>query len=216
MEEKKDVKKIALGITLSTIVLALIVYGSYLYSQRFSSKVILPNGQTYTGQEVTSAQPVVASTFTAGPEVIWKDTKGQVYPYVLNYPETLNVAIFPNDPTDSIAVAWGNIPPQNNILLNVETISSRNPEYLGKTEEYVRNWWRFFNGLKGVESVVKFNNASGLVGYKAKFINSADQTPNTDVFFEIPNDNTRVIHLANGILDPQIFDRMVDSLRYEK
>src|SRR4030042_512894 len=79
---------------------------------------------------------------------------------------------------------------------------------------YVENWWKQFSGLKGVQTVTEFVNAKGMKGYKAKYINYADQTPNDDVFFEVPGRADLVIRMANGIVDPAVFDRMVDSVSW--
>ena len=68
--------------------------------------------------------------------------------------------------------------------------------------------------VEGVDKIDAFQNVNNLKGYRAIFINDVDQTPNVDIFFEVPGNNDLVIHLANGNLDPSIFDRIVDSVKW--
>lgn len=210
MEEKPDFKKIILGLIVGTVILTGITYAGYLYSQKSSAKIVSPTIDTSLTNPPTAPQ-----RFTAGPDVPWVEFKGKIYPYSFKYPQTLTLNVFLGDTNDSVAVVWGNIPAQNNILLNIENIPDRDPAYVGKIEEYARNWYRFFSGLTSVSSLEKFTNANGLVGYKTIYVNNAGQSPNTDIFFEIPNDPNKAVHIANGVLDPVIFDRIVDSLNYK-
>ena len=220
MEDKPDFKKILLGLIAGTVLIGIVVIAGYTYSQKLigRNKVTLPAGQNYLGENVPNfsgeTPPTAPQRFTAPADVAWKEFKGTKFPYSFNYPETLNLGVFPNDPSDAVAIVWGNIPPESNILLDVESVGEKAPQYIGNVEEYVKNWWKSFPGLKGVKSITKFTNANGLVGYRAIYINVADQTPNVDIFFQIPQNRNIVIRLANGSLDPVIFDRIVDSLRY--
>lgn len=209
--------KIVIGLLVGTILVGIIIYVGYSYSQKImnGNKVALPAGQNYLGENAPNyngeTPPTAPQRFTAATDVAWTEFKGTLYPYSFKYPETLTLGVFPNDPSDGVAIVWGNIPPQSNILLNVEKDKLQSNNTL---EEYVNNWWKSYSGLKGVKSVTKFTNTSGLVGYRAIYINSADQTPNVDIFLQVPQDNTTVIRLANGILDSTIFDRIVDSVKY--
>jgi len=219
------IQKIALGLGLGNIILALVVYAGYLYSQRYGAATSLPLGRNYLGGEAieqslnfgqSAIPPTAPLIFTAGPEVPWKEYKGKIHPYSFQYPETLKLGSFPDDPSDAVAIILGNIPPQNNILLNVESIFDRDLQYTGKVEEFARNWWRFFSGLTGLRSIEKFTNSRGLIGYRAIYINTAGQSPTVDIFFEIPGDPNKTIRIANGILDLTVFNRIVDSVGYDK
>ena len=218
MEEKPEIRKVALGIAIGVVVIGLVIYAGYSYSQKQGLKLTLPGGGTYTGKGApnfkSETPPTAPLRFTASADTPWISYQGRVYAYSFSYPQTLSLSFFSNDPSDSVAVNWGNIPPQNNILLNVESINARDSQYIGKNEEYVRNWWKAFNGLKGVLSVEKLTTSNGLKGYRAVYINLAGQSPNVDVFLEVPKNQDLVIHLANGVLDPAIFNRIVDSVKY--
>lgn len=217
MEEKPEIKKVVLGIGIGLLVIGGIIYAGYAYSQKQGLKLTLPGGSTYTGNQPnfnTETPPTAPLRFSTSADTPWVNYQGKVYAYTFSYPQTLSLSFFPKDPSDSVAINWGNIIPENNILLNVESIKTKDPQYLGNTEEYARNWWKAFNGLKGVLSVEKLNTSNGLKGFRAVYINLAGQSPNVDVFLEIPGNQDMVIHLANGVLDPAIFNRIVDSVKY--
>lgn len=222
MEKEKDIDqpdftKLAIATFIGVLILGGAVYAAYRYSQKQAGNIILPGGVTYLGPSPTTAvqPPTAPLRFTASADVSWTAQGGKIYPYSFSHPSTLSLVVFPGDPTDSIAIAWGNLPPQHNILFNMELIDKRDEKLLNKPKiEFVRNWYKFFSGLKGVSSVQPFTNTNGLKGYKASYINYADASPNTDVFFELPNQPNIMLHMANGILDPVIFNRIIDSVKW--
>jgi hypothetical protein len=81
--------------------------------------------------------------------------------------------------------------------------------------EYVQNWWTQWSGLKGVKSLEQFTNSKGMKGYKVKFINTAGESPNDDVFFEVPGRSDLMVRFGNGYLDKPVFDRIVDSFNWK-
>lgn len=213
-QEQPDFGKIIVFTFFGLLILGGIVWAGVKFSQKDKGRLTLPQG-TYLGPSPATGQqpPTAPVTFTAEPGTPWISFKGTVIPYTFSYPKTLPLATFPNDESDAVGIAWGNIPPEKNILLNLELIEKRDSNSLGKTkEEYVRNWHQYFSGLKDISSLTTFVNSNDLTGYRAVFINTADQTPNVDIFFEVPGRNDLMIHLANGILDPAIFDRVMDSV----
>ena len=220
-----NVVKLAVITVGAILILGASVFAAYRYSQSKQGGLVLPAGSTYLGATPTippqiqapSAVPTKAIVrFNAEITVPLKEFKGTIYPYTFSYPETLSLVIFAtNPPTDSVAIAWDDRPPQENILLNVEVIKDRDKTFVGKPiETFVHNWWKYFSGLKGVSSVTTFINSNGLKGYKAQYINKADETPNVDVFLEVPKRSDILIHVANGILDWALFDRIVDSVKW--
>jgi hypothetical protein len=224
IEKQPDAKKLAIATIGSIIILVAAIYAAYLYAQRQPGGIVLPAGTTYLGPSntpvpptATPAQPPTApQRFSAPKDDKWNIWRGKLNPYVFSYPSSLILLIFPGDTTDSVAISWGNIPPQQNLLINMEYVDQRDSTYVTQPKiQYVRNWWKFFSGLRGVSKVEEFTNTQGLKGYKAQYINYMNATPNTDVFFEIPGNQNDLVHLANGILDPVLFDRIVDSVRWE-
>lgn len=223
-ENPPNIKKLVLATIGSIVILGAAVYAAYMYSQKQAGGIVLPAGTTYLGPSNTpvpptpspNQPPTAPQRFVAPKDDTWKIWKGRLHPYSFSYPSSLILLIFPGDVTDSVAISWGNLPPQQNLLLNMEFIENRDPSLVTQPKiQYVRNWWKYFSGLKGVAKVDPFANTQGLSGYKAVYINYADATPNSDVFFEVPGDNNTMIHLANGVLDPILFDRIVDSIRWE-
>ena len=215
-ETKPNFGKIILFTLLGLLILGGVVFAGIRFSKKEEGDLALPQG-TYLGpdedQDSTNQPPTAPLTFTADPGTTWISFKGTVIPYSFSYPKTLPLVTFPDDESDSVGVVWGNIPAEQNILLNLELIEDRDPDFVEKSkEQYVRNWHQYFSGLQDVSSLTTFENSNGFKGYRARFINTASQTPNIDVFFEIPGEEDVMIHMANGILDPAIFDRIVDSL----
>jgi hypothetical protein len=225
-EEKTNHNKnsviLIIAVIVGVILACISLFIAYKFSLQSSSNIILPNGTTYVGPSPTPGvkQPQPTSSpqkFKVDTTVDWKPQKGKIYPFSFSYPSTLPLVVFTDDATDSVAIAWGNIPPQQNILLNIEFIDKRDPKLVKETKlDYVKNWFKFFTGLKGVANVTPFTNTNGMKGYKAIYINTVDATPNVDVFFEIPNQPTRMLHMANGILETNLFDRIVDSVKWNK
>ena len=226
---KRNTIKQAIVFFGAILVLGISIFAAYRYSQSKSGGIVLPGGTTYLGQTPTIASSNQPSQtpptktkpsasplrFTADTTVPYKEHYGTSFPFSFSFPETLPLVVFINDPYDNVAISWGNIPAQQNILLNVELLAGRDKTHLYKTQkDYVGAWWKYFSGLKGVASVTPFTNINQLKGYKAQYVNWANETPNQDVFFEIPGRSDIMIHLANGILDQTIFDRIVDSVKW--
>ncbi len=159
-----------------------------------------------------------AGKIAAGEDTPWATINGRKYPYSFKAPKGLKLSTFPNDQYDIYAIAWENRPPDQNVLIGVDDLSRTDAlkQYISVSKRsYVENWWKQFGGLKGVGSILEFTNSNGLKGYRAKYLNSANQSPNEDVFFETP-DPKYVIHLASGILDNSIFNPLIDSIAWKK
>ncbi|MBI2611892.1 hypothetical protein HYW54_04065 [Candidatus Gottesmanbacteria bacterium] len=215
-EEQLDIKKLATATIVGIVVLGAVVYGAYTYSQRKSGNIALPGGVTYLGATPAGDQPPTAPLrFTADPSVSWTIYAGKEYPYSFSTPATLPLVYFPGDRNDPVGVVWGNIPPQANLLLNIERLSEREGDYEKKPKRtYVEDWYKFFSGLSGIESIAEFTNIKGLKGYRVQYLTPTGKSPNIDIFLEIPGRNDIMIHMGNGSLDPSVFDRIVDSVEW--
>jgi len=210
MEENNfNIKKVFIGIIIGTLVIGGIIYAGSVISKKNGGKLTLPTGPAYTGEEAQETPPTAPLRFTTSADTKWSTISSKYYSF--SAPENLGLGKF-TDPPESFGIIWGNIDPRNNILADLQSINDRAPQYLGNPEEYVKNWWKFFPGLKGLLSINKITTTNGLSGYRAIYVNTSGQAPNIDVFLSIPNN--RMIHLANGILDPTIFDKIVDSVKY--
>lgn len=226
MEPKSEYRSIISIALIIVIIMGVLVTWQYTQAATYPGTIVLPAGNTYLGpnspNQVSSpgAAPIPAASnvFTVDPTTPWHEVHGSIYPYTMSVPTTLTLTTFKNDPFDLQAIVWGNIDPASNVLVGVDNLktNTNRSQYLNRpTIDYVRDWWQQFNSLKGVASIDLFTNKAGLKGYKTKFFDSTGATPNTDVFFEVPGHQELVIHLANGTLDPAVFDKIVDSVHWK-
>lgn len=205
MSSYKKAVTVAIGIT---VIGTLLVILHYRQISTRSGIIIIPAGNTYLGPTPT---PVADDT-------AWHTVKGHIYPYTFSVPATLTLTTFPNDPYDIYALSGNNIAPASNVLILLDDLSKNTTQsqYINQPKTvYIRNWWKQFNNLIGVASIEPFTNSNGLKGYNVKFLNTANESPNLDVFFEVPAMPQYVIHLTNGIVDPAVFAKIVDSVGWE-
>lgn len=216
---------IALGIGL---VLILLIFIQYKMISSRQGTIVLPAGDTYLGPSPTpipqqqeaiqnDTTPEPAPEFNVVDSETWVPVKGNIYPYTFQAPKSLKLVTFDNDAYDIYAIDWNGLAPSSNVLIGVDNLKNdeKKTQYVDAPKrDYVDNWWRQFGGLKGVSSIVPFVNSKGLQGYKAKYFNSAHQTPYLDVFFEIPGKPELVIHLAKGVLSNNVFDKIIDSVSW--
>ena len=196
---------VAVGIT---VIGTILVINHYRQISGRSGIIIIPAGNTYLGP--TPTPPPV----TTG---VWRTVKGNIYPYTMSVPATLTLTTFPNDPYDMYALSGND--PASNVLIGVDDLSKNTTrsQFINQPKTvYIRDWWKQFASLTGVKSIEPFTNSKGLKGYNVQYLNAANESPNLDVFFEVPANPQYVIHLSNGILDPAVFAKIVDSVEWEE
>lgn len=210
-------KAVSVGVAITVIGTIAVLFHWRQISGR-QGTIIIPAGNTYLGPTTPAPQPAAPSTFTVTDDTIWHTVKGHSYPYTMSAPETLSLVTFPNDPYDMYAIAWKDSPPDSNILISVDDLSKNTTrsQFINQSKTvYISQWWKQFGSLKGISSIEPFTNSTGLKGYTVKFLNAANESPNVDIFFEVPGLPQYVIHLTNGILDPAVFTKIVDSVGWE-
>jgi len=111
------------------------------------------------------------------------------------------------------------LPPEQSLLLTVETISLRDKEMIGKQEEFVKSYWKFFSGLKGLSKIESITNEKGMKGYKAKYVVKGNNAVTSDYyFFVIEGEDDILLHV--GDIFPTegkaVLNRIVNSLEYKK
>lgn len=207
------------GIIAVTIIVLLTgaTFLSYWYAKGRPGSIVIPAGNTYLGPSTSPSPPPPQTGRVSVPPNDEVATQiGKVFPFSFSYPKSLSLGVFPGDPFDSVTIFWGNTNPQENLLLrveNVKDIANARP-YLNKPKiEYARDWWKQYN-WKGVDSVVQFTNAKGLIGYRAKYKDATGQSPFDHVFFEVPNRPELVIWMSGKLLDQATFDAIVDSVSW--
>jgi len=208
-----------------------LLYLSYHLSNTNKGTIAIPAGKTYLGPAevlpswTASSQPITlpipqqkeGTVFTVDETIPWIIWKGKHFPYQFSFPETLPLTGFPNNPSDSAGMSWNGKKPSENILVSVIELSKNTAlaPYIKKPKkEFVENWWKQFSGLSGVSAITEFTNKKGLKGYKTRFINVQGQTPNLDIFFEVPGKPELIIRIANGILDEKVFEKIVESVSW--
>ncbi len=210
------------------LVLISIVFLAYQYSKPRPGAVVLPGGITYLGQspggqetinnkQETNGKIVVADSlrFTADASVPWTAIKSTKYAYTFSVPKTLTLEPFLTDEFDAYAITWNNVSKEANVLIGVENLSNdeKKAPYVQKTKkEYIESFWSKQYNLTGVKQITSFTNAKGLKGYKVKFQTTDGVSPYDDVFLEVPAKPNLVIHLSNAILDPTVFEKIVESV----
>lgn len=199
-----------------TLVMTALVLLHYQQIAKRTGTIVIPAGNTYLGPNAPgqNSQPAptsAANVFTVAEDIPWHDIKGRMYPYTFSAPQTLTLKTFENDTYDIYAIDCCGVDPGSNVLIGLDPKADPKQTKLA----YVKNWWHQFSGLKSVSSIDQFTNSKGLKGYKAKYVNSAGETPNIDVFFEVPGRPEYIIHLAPGTLDPAIFEKIIDSVAWK-
>ncbi len=235
MEETQDEKeqlttliKVAAVAGIGGLILIIFIVIQYVFMKRTPGTIVLPNGTTYLGPSTEQNQtppPIADSTtppaplFTETADEDWREVRGKTYPYFFSAPESMKLVTFPNDAYDIYAIDCCNILPQSNVLVGVDNLekNAEKKQYISSPKKvYVQEWWKQFGGLKGVGSLVEFTNSEGLKGYRAQYTNAQNQTPNEDVFFEVEGNPQYVIHLARGVMDQAVFDKIIDSVGWRK
>jgi hypothetical protein len=218
----KNTGMIAVGISL--VILTLIVLQHNL---SFKGTIVLPAGGTYLGPTETAApaQPTAAPVqqqattqgkFTVPANATWVAVYGNKYPYVFRAPKTLNLVTLPGE-FDIYAISINNQPPDQNVLIGVDNLNRNDnlKQYVkGSKRAYVENWWKQF-GLKGVSSISEFTNSNNLKGYRVKYLTATGVSPYDDIFFEVP-DPQYVIHMSTSVLDPSLFNLIIDTVAWKK
>lgn len=203
------------------VIFLLLVAGVYLWVvKKNKGQVIFPAGINYLAPQTTSP-----GTFTylydftkLGQSTDWTTLKGKIYPFSFQYPKAMAPLTFTGDKTDAVAFKISQIPPEQSLIFVMETISERDKTLVDKPEEYVRNYWKFFSGLKALKKISDFTNEKGLVGYKASYMTKANTITNDYYFFKIEGDSDHLLHFSNIFpADGQtLFTRMLNSLEYNK
>lgn len=205
------------------VVFLLIVGGLYWWvSKKGKGEVVFPAGINYTGNEKTpvSQQPKRPSydytkLASASDWVDFTSPRGQ---YTFKYPPELIPLIFPGDVNDTVTFDVADVPAQFNLMILVETVSSYDAKLRGRPEEFVRNYFKFFGGLKRLQEVETYRTDKGLQGWRTKYVTQSDVVGSDNYFFVVPNQPDKIVHV-NNIFPKEgqaVFTRLLNSLEYKK
>ncbi len=223
-----DFKKTLPVVGMAFFILSGIVLLAYLYSRPRGGSVVLPGGVTYLGpspmvqnqksniKNQKEIQQMQTGKISVPNDAPWVTQTGKKYPYSFLYPSSLSLGVFPDDPFDAVTIFWGDTNPQENLLLRVENLKEIKGKevYIKKPKkDYVLDWWKEYN-WKGVADITEFVNSKGLKGYRTKYLDTSGSSPYDHVFFEVPNRAELVIWMSGKLLEPSVFDRLVDSVTW--
>lgn len=230
MNEQKSSEKsspsnnflVFLSVGILVVFLALVGGVYWWVSTKSKGQIVFPAGINYTGNETPAPtqQPQrpqydYTEMAAASDWVDFTSPKGQ---YIFKYPPEMIPLIFPGDVNDAVTFDISDIPAQFNLMVLVETISSYDAKLRGKPEEFVRNYWNFFGGLKGLNDIETFQTDKGLQGWKARYVTQTDALGTDNYFFTIAGQNDKILHVNNIFpADGQaVFTRLLNSLEYKK
>lgn len=205
------------------VVFVLLVGGVYLWVSKKSKsgKQVFPAGINYLSpKEDTAQKPVLLYDFKKLAESSdWVSYKGKIYPFTFQHPKALTPLLFPNDKSDAVTFKVNELPPEQSLLFTVERVSSRDASLVGKPEEFAKNYWKFFSGLKGLSQIESITNEKGMKGYKAKYLVKGNNTvTGNNYFFVVEGDDEILLHIgdifpAEGVA---VLNRLINSLEYKK
>ncbi len=205
--------------SLLTITLFLATFVLYEFTKPRGGQVILPGGVTYLGPEKTGNQPAATPTapikLSAPNDAIWKMISLKNDPVTVSYPDTVTLVAYPNAATETLVIRLGGSNPTEYMFLTILDLNKGLfvPYKEKSKKELVEKFHTLTMGLKSVTNVRTFTNIGGLVGYRAR-VEALNGTVTDEVFFEAPKNTNRMIRLTNSILDPALYDRMIDSVRW--
>lgn len=234
-EETPDFTKIIVGLVIAVVILGGIVYASYSMTQKKSKGQTFPAGfqqptsNTPGANQGTTIASVNCSITEPNPENIWAyylkcdkyktkaDTKWKSYQnqemgFEISIPADLDTMEYPN----GLGINYKQIEASGDLLFSADLASSRSGEFKDqKGDVYVKNYWRQYSGLTSLKSYEAFTNQFNIKGHKATYLNIANESPNNEVFFEYPLKSGDYIHFASGVLDQTVFDKIIDSFKWE-
>ena len=235
-EEAPDFSKIIVGLVIAVVVLGGIVYGSYSLTQKKPGGQTFPAGfkqpvsDTPGANQGTTLASVNCAINQPNPDSVWafylkcdkfkgsENAKWGAYNnpefgFDISLPSDLSTVEYQN----GLGINYKNIQAADNLLFSADIASSRSGEFKDmKGDVYVKSWWKQFSGLVSLKSYEALTNQFNVKGHKAQYLNFANESPNEEVFFEIPNRPGDFIHFASGILDKSVYSKIIDSFKWAK
>jgi hypothetical protein len=213
-------KNIILAVVISgiaAIVLFGLVFMAYKYANRVPGSILLPGGTTYLGPTETP-KPRNPNLFYAEESTPLKEWKGTIYPYTIQYPETMSPGLFPNDPYDSVTIFWKDSDPNQNIFLRVENLEKDKnaKQFIGKPLRDYAEYW----GKQYVWTTIKnYSEFTTDKGFKSNWVLFSDANGNEsgdNYFMMVPNHPEIIIWMSSKIIEQKTFDRLVDTLEWKE
>ena len=222
MDESMNKSSLVFGNFVILIVFVLLVWGVYMWvsKKNKSGQQVFPAGINYLSPKGEAQKPVVLYDYAKLAESSdWVTYKGKLFPYSFQYPKGFTPITYPGDKNDAVAFKVSALPPEQSLFLTVEIISNRDKNLVGKQEEFVKNYWKFFSGLKSLNKIEPFTNEKGLTGYKATYVIKGTNAVTSDYyFFVIAGNDDNLLHIGDifPVVGKAVLSRMINSLEYQK
>lgn len=234
-EEEPNFMKIIVGLVLAVVVLGGIVYVSYSATQKKANNKTYPagiaqpisdapgakQGTTVATIDCSISEPnptniwayyLKCDRFKTSSTTTWKTFANKDYKFEFSYPSDLETVEYPN----GMGIIYKQLQPQDNLLYSMDIASSRSGEFKEmKGEAYVKSYWRQYSGLVALKSSEAFSNQFNVKGFKAAYLNFANESPNQEVFFESPENPGTFVHFASGVLDQSVYDKIIESFKWD-
>lgn len=212
---------VAVNVAILVVFLAVIGGVYYFVSKKNKGQQVFPAGINYLSPEGdTAKKPVLLYDFAKLAESSdWVAYKGKVYPYSFQHPKALAPLSFPNDKSDAVTFKVNELPPEQSLLLNVETVSGRDEGLIGKPEEFAKNYWKFFSGLKGLSKIEPITNEKGMKGFKTAYVVKGSNAVTSDNYFFVVDGNDEILLHIGDIFPAEgkaVLNRIINSLEYQK
>jgi hypothetical protein len=216
MEPQQNPRIIIPALAISGV-LFLLVISAFITTKNRQSTIVLPGGVTYLGPTPTGVvkKNPTGATIPVPENATWAERKGKIYPFSFSYPTVLSLGEFPNDPFDAVTVFYEGTDANANIFLRIEDMAKQTRSPKATTlQAYATDWWRDYS-WKGVHAVTPLTTAKGLSGFRATYVDTQGNTPYDHVFLQVPGKANLVIWVSGRLFAPDIFNRLVDSIRWE-
>ncbi len=219
MMNKNSLAFLSVGIL---VLFLLLVGGVYWFvSKKSKGQVVFPAGINYTGNETTPAAQSQKPTYDYAKfasATNWATFTSPKKQYTFQYPPEMIPLIFPGDANDTVTFNVSDVQARNNLMILVESISNYDPKLVGQAETFVKGYFKYFNGLKGLQDVASFTTQKGLVGWKTHFLTKAGVVGSDNYFFPLPGQPDKIIHV-NNVFPPEgqgVFTRLLNSFDYKR
>ena len=222
--EPVENQKVISGMLVALLVIGLIVGGGYAYSRKKSGQTVFPAGYQppIPASEIDCGKPSPAAAdlwdyytkcdrIKVDPAASLETVTNKQYNFSFSLHGNIELTPFGN----GMGIGYKELAPQNNLLYTMDIASSRSGELASLTgEDYVRNYWRQYPGLTGVQSLEKITNGNNNTAYKAVYVIGNAKEGKLEVFFELKDGSGDFVHFTSGILDQPLFDTIVGSFKY--
>jgi len=220
---EKISKKSLVAVNIIILVVFLLIIGGTYYwvSKKSKGEQVFPAGINYLSPKGNETKkPVLLYDFAKLAESSdWVSYKGKIYTYTFQHPKALAPLSVPNDVNDAVTFKVNELAPEQSLLFTVETISKRDPTLVGKPEKFASNYWKFFSGLKGLNSITDITNEKGLTGYKATYVVKGTNAITSDNYFFVVESNNDILLHIGDIFPTEgkaVLNRLINSLEYQK